>query len=184
VKGHQSEAGLEISTVPASAISTRMREEILDLCQRAYNEDLRAALEAFNDPIHVVGTIQGTIVSHALWITRWLIPNDGGKLRTAYIETVATDPLRQRRGYASAIMRALVEQVTDWELAALCTSDQGRSLYEKLGWETWRGPLYIRDSSGLTETPGETVLIHRLRRTPTIDLAGSLSAEWRPGELW
>ena len=165
-------------------MSTPMRENILDLCQRAYNEDLRAALEAFDDPIHVVGTIEGTIVSHALWITRWLIPNDGGKLRTAYVETVATDPVRQRRGYASAIMRALVEQVTDWELAALCTSDQGRPLYEKLGWETWRGPLYVRDSSGLTETPGETVLIHRLRRTPRIDLAGSLSAEWRPGELW
>lgn len=54
----------------------------------------------------------------------------------------------------------------------------------RLGWETWRGPLFIRTADGLLPTPDEDVMIRRLPRTPALDVTQSLSAEWRQGELW
>jgi len=132
----------------------------------------------------VLAVADGVIVSHALWITRWLAPAGGTPLRTAYVEAVATDPARQRRGFASAVLRRLVREVADFELAALCPSDDGQPLYARLGWETWTGPLSIRQGSTLIDTPDESIMIHRLRLTPPLRLSDSMSAEWRPGEVW
>jgi aminoglycoside 2'-N-acetyltransferase I len=168
----------------SAELSSRARDEILALCDRAYGEDLRAAFQAFDDPIHVFATVDGAIVSHALWVTRWLAPGVSAPLRTAYVEAVATDPAHHGRGYASAVMRTLVSEVADFQLAALCPSDRGQSLYSGLGWQQWIGPLYIRQGPGLIETPDESIMIHRLPGSPPLNLNEPLSAEWRPGELW
>jgi aminoglycoside 2'-N-acetyltransferase I len=98
----------EIRVVAAGALSRPVRDEIPALCRRAYGEDLQAALDSFTDPIHVIATVDGQIVSHALWITRWLAPGGRAPLRTAYVEAVATDPAFQRRGHASSVLRALI----------------------------------------------------------------------------
>jgi aminoglycoside 2'-N-acetyltransferase I len=134
--------------------------------------------------VHVLALVDDLVVSHALWVTRWLAPGERSPLRTAYVEAVATDPAHQGRGFGSAVMRALVREVSDFELAALCPSDEGQSLYARLGWETWLGPLGIRQGSGLIETPDESIMIHRLPRSPQLDVRDPLSAEWRPGEWW
>jgi aminoglycoside 2'-N-acetyltransferase I len=128
--------------------------------------------------------VDGAIVSHALWVTRWLQVNDGPLIRTAYVEAVATAPAHQRRGYASAVLQALVDELHHFELAALCAADDAQCLYRRLGWELWRGPLFIRQANDRVETPGETVMIRRLPKSPSLDLDGSLSAEWRLGEIW
>jgi aminoglycoside 2'-N-acetyltransferase I len=56
--------------------------------------------------------------------------------------------------------------------------------YARLGWELWRGPLFVRTDAGLMPTPDEEVMILRLPRTTPLDLDSPLSAEWREGELW
>ena len=56
--------------VPSAQLSARTLDEILALCDRAYGEDLRAAFRTFADPVHVLATEEGSVVSHALWITR------------------------------------------------------------------------------------------------------------------
>jgi aminoglycoside 2'-N-acetyltransferase I len=175
---------VRVHLATAGDLEPRARHEILALCDRAYGEDLRRAFQSFHDPIHVFATIESAIVSHALWITRWLAPGEHAPLRTAYVEAVATDPAHQGRGYASAVMRRLVLEVADYDLAALCPSDDGQALYSRLGWETWRGPLAIRHGSVVVETSDESIMIHRLPRTPPLDLNDPLSADWRPGELW
>jgi len=175
---------MDIRVTPASAMPANSREAILDLLERAYGEDLRPLYATLVDPVHVVGMLGGAPVSHALWVTRWLSVDDGPPLRTAYVESVATDPLHRRRGHASRIMRALVKEIGDYPLAALCASDEGEPLYAAVGWERWRGPLFIRADPKPIATPHEVVMIHRTAHTPPIDLAGRLSAEWRPGELW
>jgi aminoglycoside 2'-N-acetyltransferase I len=174
---------LEIRVVPGDLLAPT-REQVFALCERAYRQDLRAISGTFDSPTHVLGIVAGTVVSHALWITRWLAPGPSAPLRTAYVEWVATDPVHQRRGYASAVMRVLMDAIDDFQLAALSPSEMGQSLYARLGWEPWRGPLFIREPAGLVATPGETVLIRRLARTPDLSLVDSLSAEWREGELW
>jgi aminoglycoside 2'-N-acetyltransferase I len=174
---------MEIHIVPGDLLGPT-REHVFALCERAYLQDLRAIPGTFDRPTHVLGIVDGALVSHALWITRWLAPGTSAPLRTAYVEWVATDPAHQRRGYASAVMRALMGAIDDFQLAALSTSDLGRSLYARLGWEPWRGPLFIREPAGAVATPGETVMIRRLARTPSLSLDDSLSAEWREGEVW
>ena len=111
-------------------------------------------------------------------------PNDGALLRTAYVEAVATDPAHRGRGYASAVLQSLVRELGEFDLAALSPADEAQALYARLGWEPWRGPLFIRQPSGQVATSDETVMIHRLPRTPALDLGGTLSAEWRSGEVW
>lgn len=175
--------GLEIRVVPGDLLGPT-REQVFALCERAYLQDLRAVPGTFDSPTHVLGIVGGTVVSHALWITRWLAPGTSAPLRTAYVEWVATDPPHQRRGYASAVMQALIGAIDDFQLAALSTSDVGQSLYARLDWERWHGPLFIRGPAGVLATPGETVMIRRLATTPKLSLDDSLSAEWREGELW
>jgi aminoglycoside 2'-N-acetyltransferase I len=175
---------LDLQVVPSSALSRETLDQILELCDRAYGEDLREIFQSFVDPVHVLATADGIVLSHALWVTRWLAPGGRAPLRTAYVEAVATDPARQRQGFASATLRRVLREVEGFELAALCPSDYGQPLYARLGWETWTGPLSVRCGSNLIDTADESIMIHRLPLTPALRLSESMSAEWRPGEAW
>ena len=174
---------LEMKVVPSRLLSATERKAILVLCERAYEEDLASIFDTFADPIHVLGYCDGKLVCHACWVSRYLQPDPHPVLHTAYVEAVATDPDYQRRGFAAAIMRRVVEELHDYDLAAL--SPFSVDYYARLGWERWNGPLFIRTDDGVlpTET-GEDVMIYRLPQTPALDLSASLSAEWRAGELW
>jgi aminoglycoside 2'-N-acetyltransferase I len=152
------------------------------LCNRAYQEDLTPLFRTFTDSTHALGYLESSLVSHAMWVTRWLQPGDGPCLRTAYVEMVATEPQFQRRGFASTVMRQLASAIADFDLGGLCPAES--DLYAKLDWVFWQGPLFIRTHEGLIPTPDERVMILRLPKTPTLDLGQPLSAEWREGELW
>lgn len=174
---------LNIRVVPGSALSAAERHTLVELCNRAYGENLGPLFETFVDPIHLLGSVGDRLVSQALWVTRFLQPGTLPPLRTAYVEMVATAEAYRSRGYASALMRRLAEEVRDFDLAALCPSSPG--YYARLGWELWRGPLFIRTPEGLLRSPeDEEVMILQLPKTPDLDLTASLSAEWREGELW
>lgn len=172
---------LTIRIIDGAELAPATRADILRLCTAAYGLDFAPYL-IYPAPVHVLGYLGETLVSHAMWVTRWLQPGAASPLRTAYVEAVATDPAHQGRGYASAVMRRLAAAVGDFELGALSPSDA--AYYARLGWELWRGPLAIRTAAGEQETPDEEVMILRLPATPPLDLAGRLSAEWRAGELW
>ncbi len=174
---------LTIHVVQGASLSEAARSHIIALCNRAYDEDLAPLFETFVDASHVLGYYNGLFVSHALWVNRYLQVGNAPLLRTAYIEAVATDPAYRRRGFATAIMKYLVNEIQDYELAALSPFDV--AFYERLGWELWRGLLYIRTNNGLLLSPvDEQVMILRLPKTPPLDLSAPLSAEWREGELW
>lgn len=157
-------------------------DDILALCTRAYEEDAAALIATLHGCVHVIGSRGGRAVSHALWVTRWLQVGSSAPLRTAFVEMVATDPEHRRCGHASEAMRRIAAEVKAFDLAALSPFNAG--WYARLGWEQWRGPLFIRTGGGLMPTPGEEVMILRLPRTPPLDLDAPLSAEWREGELW
>jgi aminoglycoside 2'-N-acetyltransferase I len=173
---------LEMEVIHADRLAANKLASIHALCNRAYEEDLTPLFKTFKDATHVLGCLGETIVSHTMWVTRWLQPGDGPSLRTAYVEMVATDPRYQRRGFATAIMQRLAEEISDFELGGLCLAEPG--LYVKLGWIFWRGPLFIRAQEKLIPTPDEKIMILQLPKTPTLDLDLPLSAEWRDGEVW
>lgn len=175
--------GLTIEVVPGRRLTGPQRRQVSALCTRAYGEDMEPLLRGFPDPTHVLGVVDGQLVSHALWVTRHLQPGALPELRTAYVEAVATDPAWRRRGFASALMRRVAAEVRAYDLAALSPFDVG--YYARLGWEAWRGRLYVRTAAGRLASPeSEIVMILRLPRTPPLDLTEPLSVEWRQGEIW
>ena len=103
---------------------------------------LEPLFNTFGAATHVLGYCDQTLVSHAMWVTRWLQTGTLPVMRTAYIEMVATDQAYRGRGFASAVMRRVAHEIQDFDLGALCPSSV--AYYERLGWERWRGPLFIR----------------------------------------
>jgi aminoglycoside 2'-N-acetyltransferase I len=156
---------------------------IIDLCSRAFEEDYTPFLEMFDDSVHVLAEYEGILVSHALWITRWLQIGQNPMLRTAYVEGVATDKRFRGKGLATKAMERLVAEIYDFDIAALSPAET--TLYSRLGWEYWQGPLFHRKSGDFIPEPeDESVMICRLPKTPELDLSLPISIEWRPGEVW
>lgn len=173
---------LTLRVLPAAQLAAGERENVIALCSRAFEEDYRPYLDGFAEPTHVLAYQQGARVSHALWITRWLQQGDGPLLRCAYVEGVATEPSLQRRGLGAAVMSRLALEIGGWDLGGLCTGSP--DFYARLGWELWRGPLFVRTANGLQRANEEGVMILRLSRTPPLDLDGPLSVEWRSLDPW
>lgn len=134
--------------------------------------------------IHFVLDVDSTIVSHASVVERELHVN-GTPIRTGYVEAVATATDLQRRGYGTSVMREVSEYISDnFDLGALGTGSQG--FYERLGWQIWHGPSYVRTANGLERTADDDgfILVHQTASSPALDLAAPISCEWRPGDVW
>jgi len=170
-----------IKVLPGLALTPAERTELIGLCTRAYEEDFSALFESFPTATHVVAVVNQRLVSHALWIERELDYN-GVRLRSAYVEAVATEPALQRRGYGSAVLRALAQAITGYDVGVLSPSDP--AYYARLGWELWEGSLFVERDGKRYPTPDEAVMILRLPHTPPLDLRGTLTAPWREGEIW
>ena len=173
---------LIIDVVRRKHISESVLSEVLDLCSEAYGMDYLPFLTSFEDATHVLGTYCGRLVSHALWITRWLQYSRLPFWRTAYVEAVATGKRYRNRDFATLVMKRLAEEIKDFDIGALSTGSF--DFYARLGWMLWRGPLSIRKEGELIPTPGDSVMVLSLPGTPELDLDAPLSIEWRQGELW
>jgi len=133
---------------------------------------------------HFVLEDDGRIVGHASVVEREL--HVGGRpLRTGYVEAVAIEPARQRRGLGSILMGAVNEHVdAGFELGALGTGTQ--PFYERLGWEIWPGRSSVRTPRGEQPTPDEDgyILVRRTPVSPPLRPTDTISCEWRPGDAW
>ena len=168
------------------------RREIHLFCAEAYGEDLSHLFAAYQPDFHVLARLDDRLISHAMVVTRWLQAGTGPLMRTAYVEMMATARDWRGKGAGRAVMHCLTQAIAQegYELGALCPAET--RLYKHLGWEYWRGPLFVREScqargkpAGLTATPEERIMIMRMPATPELDLDLPLSVEWRPGgELW
>lgn len=169
---------------PTADLPSRLLDAIKRLNEEAYGHPFVEDWDHARGGVHFVLEEDGEPVSHASVVERWL-ETGGGRLRTGYVEAVATRPDRQRRGLASRIMEAAAEHIrADYELGGLCTGENG--FFERFGWETWRGPTFVRTEGGLHRTAHEdgNVMVLRTPATPAIDLGAGLCCEWRPGDVW
>ncbi len=175
---------LRIDTCHTRAVTPALFDDILALCEAAYEEPLAQEFQNVGPGLHLLGRLDDSLVAHAMIVDRTLIAGGKTALRTGYIELVATHPAHQHNGYATALLRALVPLLAHHEIGALSPSDP--AFYARLGWESWRGPLSVRVAAG--EAPSdaeEEVMILRLPTTPMeLDPALPLSVEWRPGDAW
>jgi aminoglycoside 2'-N-acetyltransferase I len=134
--------------------------------------------------LHFVLDDDGVIVTHASVVEREL-QIDGRPLRTGYVEAVATAPDREGAGLGSLVMADVTAYIREtFELGALGT---GRHhFYERLGWQTWTGPAFVREAGGPRRTLDEEgyILVLATPSSPPFDLADPISCDWRPGDVW
>jgi aminoglycoside 2'-N-acetyltransferase I len=134
--------------------------------------------------VHFVLELDGEIVAHAAVVERE-IHIGGGPLRTGYVEAVATSPDRQAMGLGSVVMTDVTDYIRErFDLGGLGTGRQ--SFYGRLGWQIWAGPSSVRTTDGDQPTPDDDgyVMVLSTSRTPPLDLAGPISCDWRPGDVW
>ena len=133
---------------------------------------------------HFILEMGGDIVSHASVVERTLWIGEQA-MRTGYVEAVATAPDRQSLGFGSVVMEAATAWIRErFELGGLGT---GRiTFYERLGWEPWRGPAFVRRPAGIERTPDDEgyILVLRTPTSPPFDGTEPLSCEARVGEPW
>lgn len=177
--------GLRSLTVSmaASPLPADLGRQVVGLCSEAYAEPFDQYLRDVGPGVHLLGTLDGVLVAHVMWVVRLLEPGALGPLRCAYVEAMATRPAHQRRGHASTLLRKLPALLDGFDLAALSPSDP--AFYARLGWQQWRGPMFVRQEDQLTATPDEGLMVLRLPKTPpALSLDDPIVAPWRPGEVW
>ncbi len=134
--------------------------------------------------VHFVLDLDGEVVAHASVVERQL-EIDGRTIRTGYVEAVAVTAHRQREGLGSIVMADVSAWIAErFDLGALGT---GRHrFYERLGWQTWRGPSSVRSPDGEQRTTDDDgfILVLRTRTSPPFDLDAPIRCEWRPGDVW
>jgi aminoglycoside 2'-N-acetyltransferase I len=175
---------ITLKVIPRNLTTQEERDDIVTLCTSAYGIDFGPIIDSYGaDITHVLLRENNSLISHALWVTRWLQTGSGTRLCTAYVEAVATEPAKRGRGYASVVMQKIKGEISQFEIGGLSPSDH--RFYTRLGWELWRGPLFIRQGNNLLKAPeNDRAMILRLPNTPALDLFDSLSVEWREGEAW
>jgi aminoglycoside 2'-N-acetyltransferase I len=126
----------------------------------------------------------GRVVGHAS-VTPGELHVDGRPVETGYVKAVAIEPAMQRQGLGSRLMAAVSAHIdAGFELGALATDSQ--PFYERLGWEIWQGPTFVRLATGMEATPGADghILIRRTRCSPLLRLSDPISCEWDGGASW
>jgi aminoglycoside 2'-N-acetyltransferase I len=134
--------------------------------------------------LHFVLDEDGQIVAHAAVVEREL-ETSGLRIKTGYVEAVATLPSRQGRGHGSRLMGAVEEHVDrGFRLGAL--SSAGTTLYARRGWLQWLGETYVRNDAGPVRTPNDddALYVRLTPSSPELDTSAPISCEWRPGDPW
>ncbi|GIF37081.1 GNAT family N-acetyltransferase [Actinoplanes xinjiangensis] len=133
--------------------------------------------------LHLIVTRAGLPVAHGAVVQRRFLL-DGRSLRCGYVEAVAVHPRWRGHGLAAAVMTE-AERLIDggYDLGALSASTEGRGLYLARGWVPWTGPTAVLTPSGVTRTPDDddSTLV---RPTPGLALTGTLTCDWRDGDVW
>jgi aminoglycoside 2'-N-acetyltransferase I len=133
---------------------------------------------------HVVVEDGDAVVSHAAVVPR-VLEVAARPLRTGYVEGVATAAGRRREGLGTLAMADITELVRrEFEMGALSTGEH--RFYERLGWERWRGPTFVRRGSAMirTEEDDDGLMVLRFGPSKDVELTASLSCESRPGDDW
>jgi aminoglycoside 2'-N-acetyltransferase I len=179
----------EIHVMRTADLAAERLNEISDLVWRTFVDDFSE-----DDWLHCLGGwhitahVGATLVAHAAVIERTMVIGSN-EFQNAhcvgYVEAVATAPERQRQGLGRVVMERVNMLIADqYEMGALATGAHG--FYERLGWERWRGPSFVRTNSATlrTEEEDDGIMILRCAQTTNIDVASAICCEQRVGDDW
>ncbi|HWT23780.1 MAG TPA: GNAT family N-acetyltransferase [Solirubrobacteraceae bacterium] len=139
---------------------------------------------------HVLGGVHAPawdghrLVGHAAVVQRRLL-HGGRALRAGYVEGVGVSPAMRRRGLGAGLMAAMERVIAGaYELGALAAAEPAANLYAGRGWRRWEGPTCALTPGGIVRTAEEDGTIHVLPAGVALDLSGSLTCDWRDGDVW
>ena len=125
------------------------------------------------------------VVAHAAVVPRAVVVG-GRELRAGYVEAVAVHPDRQGRGLGSRVMAAINDVVRQrFEIGVLSTEEW--HFYERLGWERWQGPAFVRGRDGAltrAEDEDDGVMVLRVAASAALDLTAPIACDERDGDSW
>jgi aminoglycoside 2'-N-acetyltransferase I len=177
---------VQVLTLRTAEVPAAQLQEVRALLDVAFedfgDEDWAHSLGGWH--VLVTDAAGGPVVSHAAVVAREL-EVDGRCWATGYVEAVATLPGRQGEGLGSAALEAVEAVIRSrFEVGALSTGRH--TFYERLGWERWRGPTFVRHGGGTTRTEEDDdgVLVLRFGPSAALDLDAPISCEDRPGDAW
>ena len=136
--------------------------------------------------VHLLALEDDALVAHGAVVPRVLVAGERA-LATGYVEGVATREDRRGRGLATLVMAEAGRVIgRGYELGALADGSRIPGFYQRLGWETWQGPTFVAGPGGPERTAEEdgSVLVLRTAASGQLDLAGSLTCDWRAGDVW
>jgi aminoglycoside 2'-N-acetyltransferase I len=134
--------------------------------------------------VHALVYEGSELVGHASVIQRRML-HGGRALRTGYVEGVGVHAAHRRRGHAGAMLAALESVIRSaYDLGALAATDMAAPVYAGRGWRRWEGPLYALTPSGVVRTREEEGAVYVLPVGAALDLGGSLTCDWRDGDVW
>jgi aminoglycoside 2'-N-acetyltransferase I len=165
-----------------AALLTEVRQVVVDAFDEgAFSEDdWQHSLGGW----HVIGSEAGTVVSHAAVVTRVIDVGDDS-FAAGYVEGVGTRRDRQRQGLGAQVMTEAADVIRrQFPLGVLSTSSQG--FYERLGWERWQGPTFVRVDRKLvrTEEEDDGIMVLRFGPSEAVDLTAPISCTSRSGDDW
>ena len=177
-----------VRSAQTDQLAPQLLEELTRLCEAAFEESFEGAWDRVGPGLHVMAEVDRRIVAHAMIVDRRVYVGDemDVALDTGYVEHVATLPSEQRRGHGAAVMREIDRIIgEEYVLGGLATGSN--AFYERLGWETWRGPTSVRTADGervrsASEDGG--VMVLRTVRTPRLSLDEPIAIDWRAEAPW
>ena len=182
-------SAVRLRTAQTDELEPERFDEVTALCEAAFGEPFAPVWERVGPGLHVVAEVDGRVVGHAMIVDRpvYVGGADGVEaLDAGYVENVATLPDARGRGHGAAVMRE-VGRILGEEYAIGALATGSNDFYAKLGWETWRGPTWIRMADGERVRSAEhdgQVMVLRTGRTPDLRLEEPIAIDWRPEEPW
>jgi aminoglycoside 2'-N-acetyltransferase I len=180
---------VRLRTAMTEELGTERLDELTRLCEAAFEEPFAAAWERVGPGLHVTAEAAGRIVAHAMIVDRrlYLGHEMDVALDAGYVEHVATLPEASGAGHGSAVMREIGRIIgEEYALGALATGSN--AFYERLGWQTWSGPTFVRTADGerlrSAEEDGHVMILRTPRTPPTMALDAPIAVDWRPVEPW
>ncbi len=156
--------------------------EIRALCDLAFDDyDDTTWQQALGGMHALVRDDAGTLVAHGSLVLRRMRVGDRW-LRCGWVESVVVHPEHRKQGHGHAAMASLEALAPGYDLLGLCSSDDGRVLYEARGWTRWRGPASALTPDGIRPTPDEDSIY--VLAGGGLDPSGPIVCDWREGDLW
>jgi aminoglycoside 2'-N-acetyltransferase I len=182
-------SGRRIHVAQTDEIDPERFAEITDVCEAAFGTPFAPVWARVGPGLHVTAEVDGRIAAHAMIVDRSLYvehETDVG-IDVGYVENVATRPDLRGHGHAVAVMREINRILRDeYALGGLATAEN--AFYARVGWETWRGPSWVRMADGQRVRSADhdgQIMVLRTSRTPAgLDLGGPVAVDWRPGTAW